>query len=843
MTQSTAEIRHVVARTGFANPLTLGVLVEDPDYLKVYADDELLQVGVDYTVVGIGDANGVSITIIGAEDINEYVGYESFTALYDPVLQQGADLSLGGNFGRAFESALDFQNRQIQAVDDRVDRALKMPPNIDGDMVLGQPVDGAVAAWDADTNQIVWRTISEGAVLDPTAASIAFTPAGTITETNVQAAIEELDDLKLARAGGLMTGAIRFAHQATPSNPTAGQLALYAKSDNKLYTLNSDGDETEIGTPAGAIRNIAYYEPTGDGVADDYAAFIDARDADTGLVYISRPATAYNFGTAFNTAGKAMAWLPDPSIKWADLFDGGQFSLYRGRNSNFAEGVNIWRLSDRVFIGEAASKFAGGSTVSGSDDGNSWIKSLSGPDGGAYYLGANARLLVTSGERVPGDGSTGNLPYGIVSAVKTSKGGFEATGQEAIAFGAYASTDLPGKSAWAFIAELQRGPGGSQNYALEAAAKNAGDNQIMTPNAQTSGVFGVWMNAGGDDAFGLAATNPSTAGLVLLGRSTGGIRWNTGLLFMVDGLTAGQAILMSSVGTGGAHRIDWYNASDVRVFNIQSSATDTGTWYIHRDNTGLRIGNAATDIALFETAALSPGANDTAALGNTTRQWSDLFLADGGVINFNNGDVTITHISNRLVFAGASAGANLAYQFDNTVYVTKDTEFATTLRMESTFAGATAGPYFMFDRNSASPAANDIGGTQIFRFANSSLAMTNMASIESYLLDPTAGSEDGELRFTVTVAGSQLQRQMSVSGGVQIGTPTGGYMGLGTLNVDNDYYKDGLKVVGARVTHWTAATGTATRTTFVTSTVTLPQLAERVKAAIDDLIAHGLIGT
>ena len=28
MTQSTAEIRHVVARTGFANPLTLGVLVE-----------------------------------------------------------------------------------------------------------------------------------------------------------------------------------------------------------------------------------------------------------------------------------------------------------------------------------------------------------------------------------------------------------------------------------------------------------------------------------------------------------------------------------------------------------------------------------------------------------------------------------------------------------------------------------------------------------------------------------------------------------------------------------------------------------------------------------------------
>lgn len=51
------------------------------------------------------------------------------------------------------------------------------------------------------------------------------------------------------------------------------------------------------------------------------------------------------------------------------------------------------------------------------------------------------------------------------------------------------------------------------------------------------------------------------------------------------------------------------------------------------------------------------------------------------------------------------------------------------------------------------------------------------------------------------------------------------------------------KVVGARVTGWQAATGTATRTTFDTATVTLPLLAQRMKALIDDLITHGLIGT
>lgn len=44
-------------------------------------------------------------------------------------------------------------------------------------------------------------------------------------------------------------------------------------------------------------------------------------------------------------------------------------------------------------------------------------------------------------------------------------------------------------------------------------------------------------------------------------------------------------------------------------------------------------------------------------------------------------------------------------------------------------------------------------------------------------------------------------------------------------------------------TGWGAPTGTATKTTFVTSTVTLSQLAERVKALTDALMAAGIITT
>ena len=44
--------------------------------------------------------------------------------------------------------------------------------------------------------------------------------------------------------------------------------------------------------------------------------------------------------------------------------------------------------------------------------------------------------------------------------------------------------------------------------------------------------------------------------------------------------------------------------------------------------------------------------DNTDALGSATIGWSDLFLGSGAVINFNNGDVTVTHASNKLTIAG-----------------------------------------------------------------------------------------------------------------------------------------------------------------------------------------------
>ena len=50
-------------------------------------------------------------------------------------------------------------------------------------------------------------------------------------------------------------------------------------------------------------------------------------------------------------------------------------------------------------------------------------------------------------------------------------------------------------------------------------------------------------------------------------------------------------------------------------------------------------------------------------------------------------------------------------------------------------------------------------------------------------------------------------------------------------------------MVGSRVTGWGAPTGTANRAAFDTGAISINQLAQRVKALIDDLRAHGLIGS
>jgi len=126
-------------------------------------------------------------------------------------------------------------------------------------------------------------------------------------------------------------------------------------------------------------------------------------------------------------------------------------------------------------------------------------------------------------------------------------------------------------------------------------------------------------------------------------------------------------------------------------------------------------------------------------------------------------------------------------------------------------------------------ATND-GVSMDFRADSSTTDRQLQARIATLWTDATHATRTSHMRFTPTTNGTSTEA-MRVSN-AQISAQNGTVFAVA-----------GTKVVDARQTGWTAATGTATRTTFATSTVTLEVLAQHVKALIDDLITHGLIGT
>lgn len=164
---------------------------------------------------------------------------------------------------------------------------------------------------------------------------------------------------------------------------------------------------------------------------------------------------------------------------------------------------------------------------------------------------------------------------------------------------------------------------------------------------------------------------------------------------------------------------------------------------------------------------------------------------------------------------------------------------AAPLAIESTEAGASYAQLLELYRNSASPADND-GGVGILGYFNDGAGNKTLGLRIRTDMPTVADGNENQRLLIDTIVGGTLANRMSVWQGVAVGNVAD--QGGGTINALTAYYLNSTKVVGARRTGWGAPTGTATRTTFATGSVTLPQLAERVKALIDDQIAHGLIG-
>ena len=164
-----------------------------------------------------------------------------------------------------------------------------------------------------------------------------------------------------------------------------------------------------------------------------------------------------------------------------------------------------------------------------------------------------------------------------------------------------------------------------------------------------------------------------------------------GIIVNAD-INASAAIAMSktafSAGTGVTLSTNTLNVdaaqtgiTSLLATNIKIGEDDQTKIDFEDDNKINFYANNAKEVELAENS-LSPGTSDGTALGTTSLMWSDLFLADGGVINLNNGDVLLTHSSNTLTLTGGG----LVVGVDDTGHDVK-------------FFGATSGKYMEWDES------------------------------------------------------------------------------------------------------------------------------------------------
>lgn len=97
--------------------------------------------------------------------------------------------------------------------------------------------------------------------------------------------------------------------------------------------------------------------------------------------------------------------------------------------------------------------------------------------------------------------------------------------------------------------------------------------------------------------------------------------------------------------------------ADSTVSALSAASALAGTELFYADDTSADVKVTSAQIAAY---CANPTSDDGDGLGTTSLKWSDVFLASGAVINFNSGDVTLTHSSNTLTIAGGAVVVDTA---------------------------------------------------------------------------------------------------------------------------------------------------------------------------------------
>jgi hypothetical protein len=345
---------------------------------------------------------------------------------------------------------------------------------------------------------------------------------------------------------GMVTGIV---------GPNGATATVGAAADNALRSdlLNTDqgkgGDLVgfkQAGT--GAINrtvddklrevvSVKDFGAVGDGVADDTLAFSNAvTGANNADVYVPKGLYKLNsdvFG--FFVIGSGVSFVGT----------GRAVQNSRGYYVNDASGANIRSITDRLMVG-AVAQYKG-------DIGSTGIPAWY----GAGYLSRDGQLSGVS---------TYGL-WGVTGASRSSDytGGLQ---QSCGALGGYVVNDGGRGFVRALYLECQHEPAGTASYGIEIVLKDkSGVSRVPTPyGGDRQGTVGVYIETGGDEAYGGVSTTNSTA--VALVTTKNAKKFNKGIVFTLNCLEGSDG---TALGGNNAQAIEMAYGQGIRWFSSNGS--------------------------------------------------------------------------------------------------------------------------------------------------------------------------------------------------------------------------------------------------------------------------------
>lgn len=279
------------------------------------------------------------------------------------------------------------------------------------------------------------------------------------------------------------------------------------------------------------------------------------------------------------------------------------------------------------------------------------------------------------------------------------------------------------------------------------------------------------------NATGLTVNNLPITGLANGSISTDALTYGQGAKLAIANIfTADQTVESTDAGaTLGPVLTLWRNSASPAASDVLGFYALDG-----QNSTPAQITYAGTQATILDATAASEDSTFdflTRVAGALAKRGSFGAGFMVGTAATDNGAGTITALNGLYGAAAILAGTA-----------------STLATLTQTDAGATVGPAILLDRLSASPAAADVIGGVTFRGRDSGGNATDYAAVTGQINDATDTSEDGQLNFTTLQAGAVVVAA-KLALGVQVGTPTGGDKGIGTVNA-TAYYVNGNLLTG-----------------------------------------------